>query len=95
MDQPLMNSKRTRAILTPRRGKGLGLTKMVLDSRGYLCHTIILPEMLIGSWGWRGFVGVSSYGLLGIEFICRPVTELAPLFHVALVVIESRFHWDA
>lgn len=85
----------TERTFGPRRGKGLGLTEMVLDSRGYLCHAIIIPEMLIGPRGWRGFVGVSSYGLLGIEFICRPVTELALLFHVALVVIESRFHWDA
>lgn len=67
---------------------------MGLGSRRYLCHPMSILIILVGSWSWCWLVCANVLRLLRVEFVCRPVADLAVLFHVTVVGIGSGFHWD-
>ena len=67
---------------------------MVLGSRRDLCHLMFILVVVIGTWSWCRLVGASVWELSRVEFVCRPVADLAVLFLVTAEGIGSRFHWD-
>lgn len=94
IDQFISNTGCVRGILTPRRGECLGLTKVALGFWRNLGHPMVIVIILIGSWSRGRLISVSVPRLLRVEFIGRPVAELAVLFPVTVVRIGPGCHRD-
>jgi len=94
IDQFINDTGCVRGILTPRRGEGLGLTKVVLGFGGNLGHPMVIVIILVGSWGRSRLISVSVLRLLRVEFVGRPGAELAVLFPVTVVRIGPGCHRD-
>jgi len=65
-----------------------------LGSGRNLGHPMVIVIVLIESWGRSRLISVSVLRLLRVEFVGRPVTELAVLFPMTVVRIGSGCHWN-